>query len=291
MNLTLEQVIKFARATDLKNFAVINNYDELIQILNLVLIELHARFTLKQDIMTIPLSADKTTYKLTDYLKEEEVTKAEMDTIIESVNATLTQKTNELTEFVNTSVTTLSDTVEQYLQKIDHIPDNLAESLNSINTKLSDIETAITDLPTLKTTVEEHTTKLEEISNSITQNNTVFLSTVDELKTRLDTLDTSSGTASTTLNDLTTKVDAATTNITTLTTDVSTIKTDVSQLKTDVAANTTLASSKIGYKTYSADTAYGIGDLILEAGAVYLVTTSFTSTGVFADDAANYKAL
>lgn len=291
MNLTLEQVIKFARATDLKNFAVINNYDELIQILNLVLIELHARFTLKQDIMTIPLSADKTTYKLTDYLKEEEVTKAEMDTIIESVNATLTQKTNELTEFVNTSVTTLSDTVEQYLQKIDHIPDNLAESLNSINTKLSDIETAITDLPTLKTTVEEHTTKLEEISNSITQNNTVFLSTVDELKTRLDTLDTSSGTASTTLNDLTTKVDAATTNITTLTTDVSTIKTDVSQLKTDVAANTTLASSKIGYKTYSADTTYYIGDLILEVGAVYLVTTSFTSTGVFADDAANYKAL
>ena len=207
MNLTLEQVIKFARATDLKNFAVINNYDELIQILNLVLIELHARFTLKQDIMTIPLSADKTTYKLTDYLKEEEVTKAEMDTIIESVNAALTQKINELTDFVNTSVTTLSNTVELYLQKIDHIPDNLTESL------------------------------------------------------------------------------------TTLTADVATIKDDIAKLKTDVAANTTLVSSKIGYKTYSNATEYYIGDLILEAGAVYLVTAQFTATGTFADDAANYKAL
>lgn len=260
MNLTLEQVIKFARATDLKNFAVINNYDELIQILNLVLIELHARFTLKQDIMTIPLSTDKTTYKLTDYLKEEEVTKAEMDTIIESVNATLTQKTNELTEFVNTSVTTLSDTVEKYIQKIDYIPDNLTEVLTTLDTKITDINTAIADLPTLKTAIDDHTTKLEEITN-------------------------------TTLADITTKINVANTNITTLTADVSTIKTDVSQLKTDVAANTTLASSKIGYKTYSADTAYGIGDLILEAGAVYLVTTSFTSTGVFANDAANYKAL
>ena len=53
--LTLEQVIKYAKATDLRNFAVVNDYSDLIQIINLVLIELHSRLTIKQNVMEIPL--------------------------------------------------------------------------------------------------------------------------------------------------------------------------------------------------------------------------------------------
>ena len=49
--LTVEQVINFAKATDLKNTPIIDDYNEIVQIINLVLIELHSRFTLNQNII------------------------------------------------------------------------------------------------------------------------------------------------------------------------------------------------------------------------------------------------
>ena len=68
MELTLNQVIMYAKSTELKNFEVINNYEDLCNIINLVLIELHARFVLNEKVIKIPLEKDKTTYNLQDYL-------------------------------------------------------------------------------------------------------------------------------------------------------------------------------------------------------------------------------
>ena len=67
--LTVEQVINFAKATDLKNTPIIDDYNEIVQIINLVLIELHSRFTLDQNIIDIKLEKDKTTYNILDYIK------------------------------------------------------------------------------------------------------------------------------------------------------------------------------------------------------------------------------
>jgi len=67
--LTVEQVINFAKATDLKNTPIIDDYNEIVQIINLVLIELHSRFTLNQNIIDIKLEKDKTTYNILDYIK------------------------------------------------------------------------------------------------------------------------------------------------------------------------------------------------------------------------------
>ena len=67
--LTVEQVITFAKATDLKNTPIIDDYNEIVQIINLVLIELHSRFTLNQNIIDIKLEKDKTTYNILDYIK------------------------------------------------------------------------------------------------------------------------------------------------------------------------------------------------------------------------------
>ena len=67
--LTVEQVINFAKATDLKNTPIIDDYNEIVQSINLVLIELHSRFTLNQNIIDIKLEKDKTTYNILDYIK------------------------------------------------------------------------------------------------------------------------------------------------------------------------------------------------------------------------------
>lgn len=73
-DLTLEQVIRFARSSNLRNSEVINSYEDIVNIVNLVLIELHSRFLIKQNIIEIPLEQDKSVYDLNDYLpKKEEV--------------------------------------------------------------------------------------------------------------------------------------------------------------------------------------------------------------------------
>lgn len=72
MSLTLKQVIEYSRTTDLKNLSVIDKYPDMCNLVNMVLIDLHNRFTLNQGIVDIPLEEDKLTYNINDYVKEEE---------------------------------------------------------------------------------------------------------------------------------------------------------------------------------------------------------------------------
>lgn len=67
--LTLKQVLEYAKSGDLKNLDVINNYQDMVNFINLVLIELHARFTINQNIVDVKLEQDKITYDLRDYIK------------------------------------------------------------------------------------------------------------------------------------------------------------------------------------------------------------------------------
>lgn len=71
-DLTLEQVIRFARSSNLRNSEVINSYEDIVNIVNLVLIELHSRFLIKQNIIEIPLEQDKSVYDLNNYLPKKE---------------------------------------------------------------------------------------------------------------------------------------------------------------------------------------------------------------------------
>lgn len=67
--LTLAQVLEFAKSGELKNFDAVNNYQDMCNFINLVLIELHSRFTISQDIVEVKLEQNKTTYDLRDYIK------------------------------------------------------------------------------------------------------------------------------------------------------------------------------------------------------------------------------
>ncbi len=67
--LTLEQLIKFAKSSSFSNLPGMEQYDDICNMLNMVLIELHARFVIKQDIVDVKLEKDKTTYNLLDYIK------------------------------------------------------------------------------------------------------------------------------------------------------------------------------------------------------------------------------
>ncbi|EAI2216800.1 hypothetical protein ACNGB2_00515 [Campylobacter coli] len=69
-NLTLKQVIEFAKATDLKNLAIADKYPDMCNIVNMVLIDLHSRFTINQGIVDIPLEKDKFIYNINDYIKD-----------------------------------------------------------------------------------------------------------------------------------------------------------------------------------------------------------------------------
>ena len=67
--LSLKQVLEYAKSGDLKNLDVVNNYQDMVNFINLILIELHARFTINQNIVDVKLEQDKTTYDLRDYIK------------------------------------------------------------------------------------------------------------------------------------------------------------------------------------------------------------------------------
>jgi len=95
--LTLEQVIKYAKATDLRNFAVVNDYSDLIQIINLVLIELHSRLTIKQNVMEIPLDREKMIYNLKEYIQEDRyMTEVEIEKVVNDVIAVIQPKIDDL---------------------------------------------------------------------------------------------------------------------------------------------------------------------------------------------------
>lgn len=322
MNLTLEQVIKFARATDLKNFAVINNYDELIQILNLVLIELHARFTLKQDIMTIPLSADKTTYKLTDYLKEEEVTQAELDTIVadstKAVTAAFTPQFEELKSKLDTNLVALETKVNNYEELVKSIPADFTTTMNSINNKLTVLETAVTPLSTkmteLSDTVTASTQKVDVVEANVNSINSTLTTALTALAGRVNTLEAATGDA-TALNEINTKLDTISGNITDLTTrvkaledaggtDVTTIQSDIASIKTSIQVletnNETMTRTLMEFSNiinsnrgYQAGLTYYVGDTFYRAedGHLYVVTTQVPKSTTWETDSASFKVL
>lgn len=66
--LTLKQVLEFAKSGELKNLDVVNNYTDMVNFINLVLIELHSRFVINQAIVDVKLEQDKTVYNLLDYI-------------------------------------------------------------------------------------------------------------------------------------------------------------------------------------------------------------------------------
>lgn len=70
--LTLRQLIDFAKSSTLNDLPALNEKNrenDLVNMLNMVLIELHSRFVIKQDIVEVPLEKDKTIYNLLDYIK------------------------------------------------------------------------------------------------------------------------------------------------------------------------------------------------------------------------------
>ena len=66
--LTLKQVLEFSKSGELKNLDVVNNYTDMVNFINLVLIELHSRFVINQAIVDVKLEQDKTVYNLLDYI-------------------------------------------------------------------------------------------------------------------------------------------------------------------------------------------------------------------------------
>lgn len=69
-DMTLEFVINIARSSQLKNLGVADKYDDLVNLINLTLIDLHNRFDLNHGIVDIPLEQDKDTYYIPDYIDD-----------------------------------------------------------------------------------------------------------------------------------------------------------------------------------------------------------------------------
>lgn len=67
--LTLKQVLEFAKTGNLTNADIANDYSAMVNFINLVLIELHSRFVINQAIVDVKLEQDKTIYDLRDYIK------------------------------------------------------------------------------------------------------------------------------------------------------------------------------------------------------------------------------
>lgn len=97
---TLEQVIRFARSSNLRNSEVINSYEDIVNIVNLVLIELHSRFLIRQNVVEIPLERDKSIYDILDYIKDiggnDKMTEVELLKVKEDVLKDLEPKLQEL---------------------------------------------------------------------------------------------------------------------------------------------------------------------------------------------------
>lgn len=119
-DLTLEQVIRFARSSNLRNSEVINSYEDIVNIVNLVLIELHSRFLIKQNVIEIPLKQDKSVYDILDYIKDnggDKMSEAELLKVKENILKELEPKLEELTNIIK-SVSVNSITKHNYAKGI-----------------------------------------------------------------------------------------------------------------------------------------------------------------------------
>ena len=69
--LTLAQVIDMAQTTELAGLGVKNDYRTMVNLLNMTLIDLHARLVINQGIVTIPIEHNKEIYNIEDYVENE----------------------------------------------------------------------------------------------------------------------------------------------------------------------------------------------------------------------------
>lgn len=146
--LTLEQVIKYAKATDLKNFAIVNDYSDLVQIINLVLIELHSRLTINQNIIEIPLDREKLLYDLREFMPEEtDMTEAELDTVVTNVLNVINPKIDELNTKFDVLQTSL-DAIEAKATTLEEQATNIDTNVTTLNANLTALEARVTVLET-----------------------------------------------------------------------------------------------------------------------------------------------
>ena len=69
--LTLAQVIDMAQTTELAGLGLKNDYRTMVNLLNMTLIDLHARLIINQRIVTIPIEHNKEIYNIEDYVENE----------------------------------------------------------------------------------------------------------------------------------------------------------------------------------------------------------------------------
>ena len=69
--LTLAQVIDMAQTTELAGLRLKNDYRTMVNLLNMTLIDLHARLVINQGIVTIPIEHNKEIYNIEDYVENE----------------------------------------------------------------------------------------------------------------------------------------------------------------------------------------------------------------------------
>lgn len=69
--LTLAQVIDMAQTTELAGLGLKNDYRTMVNLLNMTLIDLHARLVINQGIVSIPIEHNKEIYNIEDYVENE----------------------------------------------------------------------------------------------------------------------------------------------------------------------------------------------------------------------------
>ena len=69
--ITLAQVIDMAQTTELAGLGLKNDYRTMVNLLNMTLIDLHARLVINQGIVTIPIEHNKEIYNIEDYVENE----------------------------------------------------------------------------------------------------------------------------------------------------------------------------------------------------------------------------
>ena len=69
--LTLAQVIDMAQTTELAGLGLKTDYRTMVNLLNMTLIDLHARLVINQGIVTIPIEHNKEIYNIEDYVENE----------------------------------------------------------------------------------------------------------------------------------------------------------------------------------------------------------------------------
>lgn len=125
---TVEQVIKFARSSNLRNSEAINSYEDIVNIINLVLIELHSRFLIRQNVVEIPLEQNKAIYDILEYIeKEGKGTMSEVellkvkDDVIKALEPKLESIINDIKSVGETSIKKQSYTRGIFLNTCDFV--------------------------------------------------------------------------------------------------------------------------------------------------------------------------